>query len=158
MEELTKLVGFGPDRWPMIVAKEAIDNALDACEEANTAPEITVAVSTKGTISVTDNGPGIRCAGSRSPDPRTACGGPAPASKPDPGISRPRATAERFLGPLKWTAGKCRFRVGNSIPNARIFGARRRGPCLRCAFGYGATVWLSDKRLETRRNWTPSRQ
>jgi DNA topoisomerase VI subunit B len=71
VEELTKLVGFGPDRWPMIVAKEAIDNALDACEEANTAPEITVAVSTKGTISVTDNGPGIRCAGSRSPDPRT---------------------------------------------------------------------------------------
>ena len=40
--------------------KELIDNALDACEEAQIAPDISIAVSTtKGTISVTDNGPGI---------------------------------------------------------------------------------------------------
>ena len=58
--ELTKLVGFAPERWPTVVTKELIDNALDACEDANIAPAITIAVSTKkSTISVTDNGPGI---------------------------------------------------------------------------------------------------
>jgi len=58
--ELTKLVGFDPVYWPSVVVKEISDNALDACEEAGIAPEITIAVSTKkGTISVTDNGPGI---------------------------------------------------------------------------------------------------
>ena len=58
--ELIKLVGFGPTLWPMAVVKELIDNALDAAEEAEIAPEITVAISTKNnTISVTDNGPGI---------------------------------------------------------------------------------------------------
>ena len=59
-EELTKLVGFDPDYWPVVVVKELTDNALDACEEAHTAPEISIAVSTtKGTISVSDNGLGI---------------------------------------------------------------------------------------------------
>ncbi|MGZ5812829.1 MAG: hypothetical protein ACXWJR_04120, partial [Xanthobacteraceae bacterium] len=42
----------------MVVAKELPDNALDACEEAGTAPEIDVTVS-RGAISITDNGPGI---------------------------------------------------------------------------------------------------
>src|SRR5262249_63622 len=42
------------------IAKELIDNALDAAEEGGVAPEITLAVSTKdSTITVTDNGPGI---------------------------------------------------------------------------------------------------
>ena len=58
--ELTKLVGFGPAQWPIVGVKEAIDNAIDAAEDAKIAPKITVAISTrKSTISVTDNGPGI---------------------------------------------------------------------------------------------------
>ena len=58
--ELTKLVGFEPVYWPVVVVKEISDNALDACEEAGIAPEIIIAISTKtGTISITDNGPGI---------------------------------------------------------------------------------------------------
>jgi DNA topoisomerase VI subunit B len=58
--ELTKLVGCEPVYWPVVVVKEISDNALDACEEAGIAPEIIIAISTKkGTISITDNGPGI---------------------------------------------------------------------------------------------------
>ena len=60
VEELTKLVGFEPDEWPVVAVKELIDNALDAAEDAKIVPKITVAISTrKTTISVTDNGPGI---------------------------------------------------------------------------------------------------
>ena len=43
--------------------KEAVDNALDACEEAGILPEIRVEVSSEGDnvlrVSVEDNGPGI---------------------------------------------------------------------------------------------------
>jgi DNA topoisomerase VI subunit B len=44
--------------WPLVVAKETIDNALDACEEAEVAPEITVAVD-PDTIIIQDNAGGI---------------------------------------------------------------------------------------------------
>ena len=58
--ELTKLVGFAPVDWPIVVVKEGSDNALDACEEAGVAPDIQIAVSTKkGSVAIRDNGPGI---------------------------------------------------------------------------------------------------
>ena len=57
-KELTAQIGHDTDDWALVVLKELIDNALDACEEANTAPEITVKVDQDG-ITVTDNGPGI---------------------------------------------------------------------------------------------------
>ncbi len=56
--ELTKQCGYAPADWPLVVVKELIDNALDACEEHGLAPEITVAVE-DGAITVADNGPGI---------------------------------------------------------------------------------------------------
>jgi DNA topoisomerase VI subunit B len=56
--ELTKQIGHGADQWPLVVLKELIDNALDAAEEAGTAPVIHVAVD-NGTITISDNGPGI---------------------------------------------------------------------------------------------------
>jgi len=56
--ELTNLVGFEPDWWPVVAVKELIDNALDACEEAEITPEIIITVS-KAAITVADNGPGI---------------------------------------------------------------------------------------------------
>jgi DNA topoisomerase VI subunit B len=60
VEELTKLIGCTPEAWPVVFVKEGVDNALDACEEGDIAPEITIAVSTtKRTISISDNGPGI---------------------------------------------------------------------------------------------------
>jgi DNA topoisomerase-6 subunit B len=58
--ELTKLVGFDPEYWPVVAVKELIDNSLDACEDGGIRPEINIAISTtKGVISVEDKGPGI---------------------------------------------------------------------------------------------------
>jgi DNA topoisomerase VI subunit B len=56
--ELETQTGHTVDEWPLVVLKELLDNALDACEEAEVAPVISIAV--KGdTISIKDNGPGI---------------------------------------------------------------------------------------------------
>jgi len=56
--ELVKQIGHGVDEWPLVILKELVDNALDACEEAVIAPVVTVTVD-GGTITITDNGPGI---------------------------------------------------------------------------------------------------
>jgi DNA topoisomerase VI subunit B len=57
-KELIAQTGHQPEDWPLVILKELIDNALDACEEARIAPEITVHVGPHG-ITVTDNGPGL---------------------------------------------------------------------------------------------------
>ncbi len=57
-KELTAQIGHDVDDWPLVALKELMDNALDACEEANTAPEITVKVDLGG-ITISDNGPGM---------------------------------------------------------------------------------------------------
>jgi hypothetical protein len=57
--ELTTQTGY--DRgvwWPHVIVKEALDNAIDECELAGVAPEITLAFSERE-ISITDNGRGI---------------------------------------------------------------------------------------------------
>ena len=46
------------DDWPLVVLKEVMDNALDACEEAEIAPVISIAV-TPGLITIRDNGGGM---------------------------------------------------------------------------------------------------
>src|SRR5512132_1938007 len=57
-KELTAQTGHSAGEWPLVIVKELVDNALDACEEAGTAPEIAVHVDESG-ITVSDNGPGI---------------------------------------------------------------------------------------------------
>ena len=57
-KELIAQTGHHPDAWPLVVLKELIDNALDACEEAGVEPHIQVRVDHDG-IAVTDNGPGL---------------------------------------------------------------------------------------------------
>jgi DNA topoisomerase VI subunit B len=58
--ELSAQIGHPPPEWPLVVLKELTDNALDGGEEADTAPVIMIDVSSaKGTITITDNGPGI---------------------------------------------------------------------------------------------------
>jgi Histidine kinase-, DNA gyrase B-, and HSP90-like ATPase len=57
-KELTFQCGFGRRDWPLVVAKELIDNALDACEEQGIAPELDVTIDESG-ITVADNGTGI---------------------------------------------------------------------------------------------------
>ena len=57
-KELIAQTGHEPDVWPLVVLKELVDDALDACEEADIAPELAVSVDGSG-ITVTDNGPGL---------------------------------------------------------------------------------------------------
>jgi DNA topoisomerase VI subunit B len=57
-KELIAQTGHQPDAWPLVVLKELVDNALDACEDAGTAPAVAVRVN-PGIIEVTDNGPGL---------------------------------------------------------------------------------------------------
>src|SRR6478735_3540418 len=58
------LLGFGNPRKALLTAvKEAVDNSLDACEEAGIVPEIWVHIEPTGAnrykVGVQDNGPGI---------------------------------------------------------------------------------------------------
>jgi DNA topoisomerase VI subunit B len=57
-KELVAQTGHATTQWPVVVVKELIDNALDACEETNIAPKIKIIVDDVG-ITVIDNGPGI---------------------------------------------------------------------------------------------------
>jgi DNA topoisomerase VI subunit B len=56
-KELTVRMGDGPERWPSILIKELIDNALDAAEGIGS-PSVEVIVNDTG-FSVSDNGPGL---------------------------------------------------------------------------------------------------
>jgi DNA topoisomerase VI subunit B len=57
--ELTTQTGYGKeDWWPGVVAKELIDNSLDACEQAGTPPRIEVGFQ-GDSLTVADNGPGL---------------------------------------------------------------------------------------------------
>ena len=58
VKELTAQIGHGPDHWPLVILKELIDNAIDACEDNALAPVIDVDI-TGEQITVTDNGPGL---------------------------------------------------------------------------------------------------
>lgn len=57
-KELVAQTGHGRKDWPLVILKELVDNAIDACEEVGTAPSITVKVDETG-ITVRDNGPGL---------------------------------------------------------------------------------------------------
>jgi DNA topoisomerase VI subunit B len=57
-KELTAQVGHPERDWPLVAIKELLDNALDACEDTETAPVIHVTADGNG-IEVTDNGPGL---------------------------------------------------------------------------------------------------
>ena len=58
--ELMNQTGHHWRLWPLVIGKEITDNAMDAAEEAEIAPIISITVSTKrGTIIIEDNGPGI---------------------------------------------------------------------------------------------------
>jgi DNA topoisomerase VI subunit B len=64
--ELTAQTGHQPQDWPLVLLKESLDNALDACEEVQGAPELRIEVATDiGSVVVSDNGPGVA--------PQTVC-------------------------------------------------------------------------------------
>lgn len=58
VRELVTQTGHDATEWPLVVVKELIDNALDACEEAGIDPVIDVTADECG-ITVRDNGPGL---------------------------------------------------------------------------------------------------
>jgi DNA topoisomerase VI subunit B len=60
-KELVLQTGHPVEQWPLVVLKELIDNALDACEEANVAPQLQVIVRSEpaASITVVDNAEGI---------------------------------------------------------------------------------------------------
>ena len=51
--------GHQPAEWPLVILKELVDNALDACEEARVPPAIAITVTDDGAITISDNGPGL---------------------------------------------------------------------------------------------------
>jgi DNA topoisomerase VI subunit B len=57
-KELVTQTGHGVSEWPLVIVKELMDNALDACEDIDTEPVIDVVADASG-ISVIDNGPGL---------------------------------------------------------------------------------------------------
>ena len=57
-KELVNQTGHSVADWPLVILKELVDNALDACEEASIEPVIEIAVSDNGIV-VADNGPGM---------------------------------------------------------------------------------------------------
>jgi hypothetical protein len=59
--ELQNQTGHAVEDWPLVVLKEGVDNALDACEEAEIAPVITVSVEADKII-IQDNAGGIDAA------------------------------------------------------------------------------------------------
>jgi DNA topoisomerase VI subunit B len=56
--ELQNQTGHSIDDWPLVILKELMDNALDACEEAEVAPVVLLSVK-DGSITIRDNGGGI---------------------------------------------------------------------------------------------------
>jgi DNA topoisomerase VI subunit B len=58
-KELVNQTGHDVEYWPLVILKELFDNALDACEEAEVAPEIEIIVKAPATIVVRDNANGF---------------------------------------------------------------------------------------------------
>jgi DNA topoisomerase VI subunit B len=61
LRELQNQTGHSSYEWPLVVLKELMDNALDACEESDVAPIISITVK-RGSITIEDNGGGIDAA------------------------------------------------------------------------------------------------
>ena len=58
--ELTMQLGVSRDRWALAILKELLDNALDASEQTDRPPVITVTEDDEAhTLSVQDNGTGL---------------------------------------------------------------------------------------------------
>jgi len=57
-KELINQTGHAVEQWPLVILKELVDNAIDACEEAGTPPNIAIEVADTR-ITLTDNGPGV---------------------------------------------------------------------------------------------------
>ena len=89
-EKNKHLLGFdSPTRGVITTIKEAVDNALDACEEAQVLPDIYISIRKTGPeifrIIVEDNGPGIVPAQVPFVFGKSVVRLPVPPDPPDPG-------------------------------------------------------------------------
>ena len=92
LRELQNQTGHDVWDWPLVVLKELLDNALDACEEVGVAPVVKVSVSPKaGTIVIDDNGP----RNSRGDYPRGLR------------LHDPRLFARGLREPVSWRSRQC---------------------------------------------------
>jgi DNA topoisomerase VI subunit B len=57
-KELVAQTGYARPNWPAYAVQELFDNALDACEDVGTPPEIRLCI-VPDAVEVADNGPGI---------------------------------------------------------------------------------------------------
>src|SRR5262245_26897697 len=57
-KELVAQPGCRKNEWPQMIAKELIDNSIDACESKGIVPTVTIATDDRS-ILVADDGPGI---------------------------------------------------------------------------------------------------
>jgi DNA topoisomerase VI subunit B len=57
-KELSMQLGAAPSGWGLVLIKELVDNALDACETAGTPSDIRVTLTPDG-FTIADNGPGM---------------------------------------------------------------------------------------------------
>jgi hypothetical protein len=58
MRELQNQTGHSWEQWPLVIVKELTDNALDACEESEVAPVLSITVRPTAIV-IEDNGGGI---------------------------------------------------------------------------------------------------
>jgi DNA topoisomerase VI subunit B len=59
-KELVAQTGHRVEDWPLVVVKESVDNAIDACEDAGIAPMIDISIDTAASeFVILDNGLGI---------------------------------------------------------------------------------------------------
>jgi len=57
-KELVTQTGHEVGEWPLVIVKELLDNALDACEESGIPPVVTI-IADASSITISDNGPGL---------------------------------------------------------------------------------------------------
>jgi DNA topoisomerase VI subunit B len=103
--ELVRQTGHPSNLWAWVIVKEAIDNALDACEEAGIAPLVEVEI-TDDAIIIGDYGPGIApetvaaIRRSRMPSTTTSNARPSPPSSPISQTSLATRNAREFAPSL----------------------------------------------------------
>jgi hypothetical protein len=133
--DLTKLTGTGWARFPEVVAKELMDNALDATETTvDRSPHIDVTVAATGdrlSTTVTDNGPGFPAASiGKIMDFTTRTSSKAKVSDADQRAAGKRPDDDhRHRRSVGWAPGDHRIH-GNSAHPVRPprRGARRKVP------------------------------
>lgn len=131
-KELQIPTGHAIQVWPLVIFKEGIDNALDACEEAAVPPIIKVPVSHDEhgvKVVIEDNGPACRRRPSRGLSTTTS--EPRRLRLTCPRPAAPRAMRSRPFSPWEYVKARAMAAVGR-MKNTEVTGetlieARRIG-------------------------------